>query len=936
MALERIGLGGTLTFDSTQAVNSMGRARDAFGRFVQGVDRIPASATRAGTALRTLATSVMTAATGVARGLGTMMGGLRSLGVAALPLAGGLALAVGQAASFESAMDRVNAVTLGTEEDMASLTREARRLGIATTFSASEAAAGMEEMARAGATTNQILTGVEGVMAAAAAEGLELARATEIVGITAHTAGLGWDQSAHISDVLALASARTASSIDMLGEAFSYGGLQAHAAGMSLERTAAIMGILHNAGLRGSTAGTALQNALLQLASPTDAAAARLEEWGIVMTTSADGGLDLANIITQIQGHMDGLGTDLERTAAANEIFGIRGGRAYFALAQAGEEATDTLEASLIASSDFVDGHGAAAEMAARQLDNLAGSWRLFTSSIEGANIAVFTPMLQPLATLVRHSTEGLNLILEGINALQDAGTDAADRFEAMQEIFDRGGSVALNIVMGVTDAIADMGNMFAWVEAQINAFGEAIGANLGGDIIRQMVRFGILIGVIGGLLAPVLLAFGAIAFIISAAIIPIVTGLWEIIVAVAGAISWPLLAIAGAVAFVFMIIRQDGESFMDTMIRIWSYIQAAALEVWEGGILPLYEGLMGVLGPAFSEIGAIWSETFDIIRDAISTLWETTDGATDGMSVDWYEVGAVIGEVVVFLATALSTAIQWIALGLQFWAQGIAMFVADAQAAWAAVSSFFTAYNEFVVGLWVIIGSIAGAVWDWIAQKAGEAWATIQGWWAPVGAWFSSLFGGVEEAGGGAFEWLTTAASEAYAWITEVFSPLTTFFADLWNEIAEMFSTVFGGVLEAIGAVVGEVRAVGRGAMGPEATAEPAGPSFAERVSERAARARAGGGSAAETEMEGLGRATAEERAARTRRAEASPDVAVEVTVDDSREIAIDNRVCMDGAEVARATERHREEVSERAGFRATPWERRVRVEHGATRLGG
>ncbi|MGD9749379.1 MAG: phage tail tape measure protein [Acidimicrobiia bacterium] len=941
MALERIGLGGVLTFDAGQATRNMGLTQRAFTRLNQTVNQVPAIAARAGTALRGALAQASAAAGRMSQGLGQLAGGVRSAGLAMLPFTAGLAFGFGQAVSFERQMDAVGAVAQASTEEMASLEAEARRMGIVSVFSATQAGEAMENMARSGATTAEILGGLEGVMNAASAESIDLATASDLVAQTTRIMGREWAQAANTADILALVSASTNTDMISLGEALRYGGQQARAAGMDLEQTAALLGVFADQeGLRGSIGGTALTNALIQLSSPSDAGAAALERFGIAMTTTESGALDLVDIVQQLRPHIDSMAAPTDRLRILNDIFGIRGARAYQAIANAGEERIRGLEAELRAQADVEEGQGAAAQASRRRLSNLAGAWTLFMSSVESAFITVFQPMLAPLAEAVTMITDNLNIVLQGVNAITAAGDDEEAQFTAMSEIMENHGATFLNIIMGVSDAITDMQAIFDAVVQTVQEFAGWLGIAAGGDMIRQITRIGLLFGVMAGLIAPVLIALGGIAFIVTAVIIPIVTGLWEIIAGAVGAISWPLLAIAAAAGFVFMIIRQDGESFMDTMVRMWSYIEAAALEVWEGGILPFWEGLTGVLMPVIDELGAVWTETFNIIRDAFGILWESTDGATDGISIDWHMVGAVVGEIIATIARVFSYAVQFIAMAFRQWATDVSNFVTGVRTAWGNIMSFLTAVEEFVVGLWVIVSHYAGIAWDWIVAKVASARDWIVGVFAPVGAWFSSLWGDVQDSGGGAWEWISNGATELYNWLVEVFSPLTTFFANLWNSIASTFTEVFGAVMDALGVAVGEVRAVGReaGAGGGRRPTGPAtaGPSFAERVAARARASRERAGSEAETELDDLGRRVGERRAAATRRAGETPAVDVAVEVNDGRTISIDNRVCMDGAEVARATERHREEVSERAGFRATPWERRVRVEHGATRLGG
>lgn len=940
MALERIGLGGVLTFDASQATRNMGLTQQAFQRLNQTVNQVPAIAARAGTALRGALAQAGAAAGRMAGGLGTLSAGIRNAGLAMLPFSAGLGFGFNQAVSFERQMDAVGAVSRASTEDMARMEAEARRLGIASVFTATQAGEAMELMARSGATTDEIMGGVAGVMNAASAESIDLSVSADMVAQATRIMGREWSEASNTADIMALTSARTNTDMVSLGEALRYGGQQARMAGMDLEQTAALLGVFADAGLRGSTGGTALTNALIQLSSPSNDGAAALERFGITMTTTESGALDLVDVIEQLRPHIEGLETPTERIRVLNDIFGIRGARAYSALAEAGEERVRGLEAELRAQSGLAEGEGAAAVASARRLSNLSGAWTLFMSSVESAFITVFGPMLAPLAEALNMITNNLNIVLLGVNAITAAGDDEVAMFEAGSEIMEEHGATFLNIILGVTDAIADMQEIFDTVVETVQNFAEMMGASVGGDMIRQLVRFGLLFSVIAGLIAPVLIALGSIAFIITAVIVPVVTGLWEIIAAAASAISWPLLAIAAAVGFVFMIIRQDGESFMDTMIRIWSYIEAAALEVWEGGILPFWEGLTGAVMPAIEELGDIWSETFQIIRDAFGTMWESTDGLGDGIAVDWHFVGAIVGETLVLIAEGVSYTVLFAAMMFDEFANDVAESIDFIRTAWGRLTSIVTAVQEFIVGLAVIIVGIHMWAWEQISGAASAAWDWIVVTFSPAVEWFSGLFGGVSDSADSSWSWISAGVSELYDWIVEVFSPLTTFFADLWNSIAETFGTVFGAIAEALGSIIGDVRAVGREAMGRPAsgteTEVPDGPSFMERVAERARVSRERAGSEAESDLEDLGRRTAERRARATRRAGGTPSVSVDVNVDDSREISIENRVCMDGAEVARATEHHREEISERAGFRATPWERRVRVEHGATRLGG
>jgi len=65
-------------------------------------------------------------------------------------------------------------------------------------------------------------------------------------------------------------------------------------------------------------------------------------------------------------------------------------------------------------------------------------------------------------------------------------------------------------------------------------------------------------------------------------------------------------------------------------------------------------------------------------------------------------------------------------------------------------------------------------------------------------------------------------------------------------------------------------------------------------------------------------------------------PAVDVNVNVEDKRQLDVKNCMTVDGRELAVAQGRHKQEINERAGFKATPWQRRQMVEQGAAPVNG
>ena len=85
------------------------------------------------------------------------------------------------AADFEAAMSKVAAVSGALASEMEALTAKAREMGSKTKFSASEVAEAMSYMAMAGWKTEDMSSGIEGVMNLAATSGEDLATNSDIV-----------------------------------------------------------------------------------------------------------------------------------------------------------------------------------------------------------------------------------------------------------------------------------------------------------------------------------------------------------------------------------------------------------------------------------------------------------------------------------------------------------------------------------------------------------------------------------------------------------------------------------------------------------------------------------------------------------------------------------------------------------------------------------
>ena len=207
--------------------------------------------------------------------------------------------AVKTASDFDSAMSKVAAVSGATGDDLQALRDKSREMGSKTKFSASEAAEAMNYMAMAGWKTNDMLSGIDGIMNLAAASGEDLATTSDIVTDALTAFGLTAQGSGHFADVLAAASSNANTNVSMLGESFKYCAPIAGALGFSCEDTAEALGLMANAGIKSTQSGTSMRSIMTALSGDVKFCSAAFGEMEIA--TSKLNALDPATKQTIIK-----------------------------------------------------------------------------------------------------------------------------------------------------------------------------------------------------------------------------------------------------------------------------------------------------------------------------------------------------------------------------------------------------------------------------------------------------------------------------------------------------------------------------------------------------------------------------------------------------------------------------------------------------------
>ncbi|WP_223626735.1 phage tail tape measure protein [Microbacterium sp. EST19A] len=313
-------------------------------------------------------------------------------------LAAGFGLAVKAMADFDSQMSAVQAATHESAENMDLLRQAALDAGESTVYSATEAASAIEELAKAGVSTKDILGGgLAGALDLAAAGGIEVADAAGIAATALKQFNLNGSDMAHVADLLAAGAGKAQGDVTDLSQALNQSALIAKQTGLSIEETTAGLSAFAASGLLGSDAGTSFKT-MLQSLNPTSAAAADLMKKYNLEAYDAQGNfVGLSTYAGKLKDGLSGLSTE-QQNATLKTIFGADAVRAATVLYQNGAEGIDEW-------TQAVDDQGYAAETARMRLDNLKGDVEALGGAFETALIDTGSTANDTLRTMVQALT---------------------------------------------------------------------------------------------------------------------------------------------------------------------------------------------------------------------------------------------------------------------------------------------------------------------------------------------------------------------------------------------------------------------------------------------------------------------------------------------------------------------------------------------------
>ena len=622
---------------------------------------------------------------------------------------------------FEEQMSRVKAISGATGDTFEQMKQQAIDLGAKTAFSAKESAAGMENLASAGFSAQEIMKAMPGLLDLAAVSGGDVALASENTATALRGFGLEASEAGHVADVFARAAADTNAEVGDMGEALKYVAPVANSMGISLEETAAAIGIMSDAGIKGSQAGTTLRGALSRLARPTKAMQDTMDNLGVSFY-DADGKMKpLKTQVELLKKAFEGLTPEQQQNALVT-LYGQESLSGMMALIDKGPDSLGKLTKSL------KDSDGAADDMARTMQDNMNSSIEQMFGAFESAAI-VIQKILAP----------SIKKVADAISGLVEKFVSAP---ESTQKLVVARGAIAIAIGP-VLYALGMLVKAFQTMKVGLGVLGNGI------SLFKKLGS------AIGFLTSPVGLVIAAVALLVVGFIYLWNTsedfrnfwiGLWEgIKSAVSSAVEW---------------IQNAWKSTGEWFNNLWKSIKEGADNVWTT--------IQEAPGKAADWIKNKWTETkeffssiWDGIKEAASSAWEgivnilapyviaiknVFQPMIDFFTNLWSQIGSIAGSAWEIIKTAVMGPIL---LLIDLITGNFNQLKEDASMLWTTLTTniqniittfvdivvgYYTALKDTVINIWNVLTSTIKDVWNsfttWIKETTNNIVNSIkQGW---------------------------------------------------------------------------------------------------------------------------------------------------------------------------------------------------------------
>lgn len=467
---EQVGLTATLRFNAGAAVSQMRKTTGAFAQMRVGMTKVKA-------------------------GMAKISSGFAGARIAGLALAGGIAKSVKDFADFDFQMTKAISLTKDGAENIDRLTGFAKKMGAETFFTSKQAAEGIEVLARTGLKTTDIMAALPKVLQLAAAEGLDLARASEIVTKSGNQFGISMQNAGSIADTFAFVSKNTATNVNDLAEGMRYVGTKAgRGMNISMQQTVGVLGLLANVAADASVGGTTLNNALIKLGKNAKRGTVRVGKMKAQIVKTFDPktgkqGVDLVETMKNVATAAASIKDPVKRSAALTKLLGIRGEKASLAFAAAfGPK--KLAETTAFLTKLQTNTKGAAKSLADAQIGTVTGQFKIFKSALSAVSIAVGQMILKntPLVSSMQRVTKVLGDAAAAMSILSNPARGHAG-IAAQNAKLSKLGDTGVQVAKGLKEGFTAVKEVFGTVKDAIVGVASIFNKDIGGGALKDQIR---------------------------------------------------------------------------------------------------------------------------------------------------------------------------------------------------------------------------------------------------------------------------------------------------------------------------------------------------------------------------------------------------------------------------------------------------------------
>lgn len=249
--------------------------------------------------------------------------------------------------TWEQKMADARAAAQATNQEFEEMVALSLSMGRTTIFSAIEAAAGMEILAKAGYRAADVIKALDGAFLLAGATGESFETGTALIVAVLSQFEMGAEKSTEAANILAGGAQFSLASIQSLGQGLKFVGPTLHMFGQGLDEGVTALAELQNAGIRAQMGGRLLATALMRLNSNSAAVQKGLSELGLTFSQVAPASNSLSTIIGNLEEAQKKLGNTQKFSAAMMQLFGMESVRVMIPLVALGKEGFEKLQSRI-------------------------------------------------------------------------------------------------------------------------------------------------------------------------------------------------------------------------------------------------------------------------------------------------------------------------------------------------------------------------------------------------------------------------------------------------------------------------------------------------------------------------------------------------------------------------------------------------------------